>query len=218
TGQTGRHRSLNVVSFSPEPSENMREILQNVSKSHGVSNMRKLGHLNNFIKVLSEIGGEYRVYKQVENNRPDSVVLRGSVKAECKGSKVDLELERGERVEIIAVDAALFPGSVTNSLVAVGNDGLHEGDRMVLACNAIICELALRNPEVVAGRGGLSTLLKNVLDSQQSRINEALITTVLHLLNHPHTRQYVLSTLQIIFSDSYPYLIIWQIFFMCLVL
>lgn len=34
-----------------EPSENFREILQNVAKSHGVSNMRKLGHLNNFIKV-----------------------------------------------------------------------------------------------------------------------------------------------------------------------
>lgn len=34
-----------------EPSENFREILQNVAKPHGVSNMRKLGHLNNFIKV-----------------------------------------------------------------------------------------------------------------------------------------------------------------------
>lgn len=38
--------------FSPsEPSDNFREILQNVAKPHGVSNMRKLGHLNNFIKV-----------------------------------------------------------------------------------------------------------------------------------------------------------------------
>lgn len=37
---------------SAEPSENLREILQNVAKPHGVSNMRKLGHLNNFIKVM----------------------------------------------------------------------------------------------------------------------------------------------------------------------
>lgn len=37
--------------FLTEPSENFREILQNVAKPHGVSNMRKLGHLNNFIKV-----------------------------------------------------------------------------------------------------------------------------------------------------------------------
>ncbi len=37
--------------FFTDPSENMREILQNVAKQQGVSNMRKLGHLNNFIKV-----------------------------------------------------------------------------------------------------------------------------------------------------------------------
>lgn len=44
-----------IVFFLPypaEPSENFREILQNVAKPHGVSNMRKLGHLNNFIKVM----------------------------------------------------------------------------------------------------------------------------------------------------------------------
>lgn len=40
-----------LICFIPEPSDNMREILQNVAKLHGVSNMRKLGHLNNFIKV-----------------------------------------------------------------------------------------------------------------------------------------------------------------------
>lgn len=50
---------------------------------------------------------------------------------------------------------------------------------------------ALKNPEVVAKRGGLSTILKSVIDCQLSRINEALITTILHLLNHPRTRQYV---------------------------
>lgn len=38
-----------------EPSENLREILQNVAKPHGVSNMRKLGHLNNFIKVMKVV-------------------------------------------------------------------------------------------------------------------------------------------------------------------
>uniref|UniRef100_A0A3P9P013 RPTOR independent companion of MTOR complex 2 n=1 Tax=Poecilia reticulata TaxID=8081 RepID=A0A3P9P013_POERE len=92
---------------------------------------------------------------------------------------------------IITVNAMLFPTSVANSLIAVGTDGLQERDRMVRAAVAIICELALKNPEVVAKRGGLSTILKSVIDCQLSRINEALITTVLHLLNHPCTRQYV---------------------------
>lgn len=34
-----------------DPADNLREILQNVSKQQGVSNMRKLGNLNNFVKV-----------------------------------------------------------------------------------------------------------------------------------------------------------------------
>lgn len=44
-------------------------------------------------------------------------------------------------VQMITVNAQLFPSSVTNSLIAVGNDGLQERDRMVRACIAIICEL-----------------------------------------------------------------------------
>lgn len=56
---------------------------------------------------------------------------------------------------------------------------------------------ALKNPEIVARRGGLKTILKNVIDCQLSRINEALMTTILHLLNHPHTRQYVRSDVEL---------------------
>lgn len=44
-------------------------------------------------------------------------------------------------IQMITVNALLFPSSVTNSLIAVGNDGLHERDRMVRACIAIVCEL-----------------------------------------------------------------------------
>ncbi|KAJ0067564.1 hypothetical protein NL108_008566 [Boleophthalmus pectinirostris] len=130
------------LDLTREPSENFREIVQNVAKPHGVSNMRKLGHLNNFIKIIT-------------------------------------------------VNAMLFPTSIANSLIAVGTDGLQERDRMVRAAIAIVCELALKNPEVVAKRARLSTILKSVIDCQLSRINEALITTILHLLNHPHTRQFV---------------------------
>ncbi|CAJ0965597.1 unnamed protein product [Ranitomeya imitator] len=115
--------------------------------------------------------------------------------ARCIDIQQSNEVERTQALRLvrkmITVNASLFPSSLTNSLIAVGNDGLQERDRMVRACIAIICELALQNPEVVALRGGLSTILKNVIDCQLSRINEALITTILHLLNHPKTRQYV---------------------------
>uniref|UniRef100_A0A8C8J7J9 RPTOR independent companion of MTOR complex 2 n=1 Tax=Oncorhynchus tshawytscha TaxID=74940 RepID=A0A8C8J7J9_ONCTS len=215
--------------FFTEPSDNLREILQNVAKPHGVTNMRKLGHLNNFIKLLISIGhceekfgftyeeiiiclrlallneakevraAGLRVLRYlIRDSNVLQKVLRLQVDyliARCIDIQQSNEGERTQALRLvrkmITVNALLFPSSVTNSLIAVGTDGLQERDRMVRAAIAIVCELALKNPEVVANRGGLSTILKSVIDCQLSRINEALITTILHLLNHPHTRQYV---------------------------
>ncbi|KAM6230807.1 rapamycin-insensitive companion of mTOR isoform 2-T2 [Porphyrio hochstetteri] len=217
------------LDLSREPCDNMREILQNVAKLQGVSNMRKLGHLNNFTKLLcntghaeEKLGFTYdsiiiclrlALLNEAKEVRAaglralrylirDSSVLQKVLKlkvdyliARCIDIQQSNEVERTQALRLvrkmITVNASLFPSSITNSLIAVGNDGLQERDRMVRACIAIICELALQNPEVVALRGGLSTILKNVIDCQLSRINEALITTVLHLINHPKTRQYV---------------------------
>lgn len=47
--------SVNKLFSFAEPCDNMREILQNVAKLQGVSNMRKLGHLNNFTKVRAKV-------------------------------------------------------------------------------------------------------------------------------------------------------------------
>ncbi|XP_030048917.1 rapamycin-insensitive companion of mTOR [Microcaecilia unicolor] len=217
------------LDLTREPSDNLREILQNVSKLQGVSNMRKLGHLNNFIKLLCNVthneekfGFTYEdmiiclrlaLLNEAKEVRAaglralrylirDSSILQKVLMlkvdyliARCIDIQQSNEVERTQALRLvrkmITVNASLFPSSVANSLIAVGNDGLQERDRMVRACIAIICELALHNPEVVALRGGLSTILKNVIDCQLSRINEALITTILYLLNHPKTRQYV---------------------------
>uniref|UniRef100_A0A8C5GMU5 Rapamycin-insensitive companion of mTOR-like n=1 Tax=Gouania willdenowi TaxID=441366 RepID=A0A8C5GMU5_GOUWI len=111
---------------------------------------------------------------------------------------IDIQKNDSERTQalrlarkMISVNALLFPSSVTNSLIAVGNNGKQAHDQMTRACIAIICELSFKNPVLVAQRGGLSTILRNVTSCQLSRINEALMTTILHLLNHPHTRQYI---------------------------
>lgn len=48
---TSKYLLFLINLFFLDPCENMREILQNVAKQQGVSNMRKLGHLNNFVKV-----------------------------------------------------------------------------------------------------------------------------------------------------------------------
>uniref|UniRef100_A0A9R1SG42 RPTOR independent companion of MTOR, complex 2b n=2 Tax=Cyprinus carpio TaxID=7962 RepID=A0A9R1SG42_CYPCA len=218
-----------------DPSENMREILQNVAKQQGVSNMRKLGHLNNFIKLLCNVGHSEEKFgftyeeiiiclrlallNEAKEVRAaglralrylirDSNILQKVLRlqvdyliARCIDIQQSNEVERTQALRLvrkmITVNALLFPSSITNSLIAVGNDGPQERDRMVRACIAIICELALENPEIVAKRGGLSTILKNVIDCQLSRINEALMTTILHLLNHPHTRKYVRSDVEL---------------------
>lgn len=46
----------------------MREILQNVAKQQGVSNMRKLGHLNNFIKVCHLKSGAGNTKEEIVKN------------------------------------------------------------------------------------------------------------------------------------------------------
>ncbi|XP_051955427.1 rapamycin-insensitive companion of mTOR-like [Xyrauchen texanus] len=223
------------LDLTRDPSENMREILQNVAKQQGVSNMRKLGHLNNFVKLLSNVGLSEEKFgftyeeiiiclrlallNEAKEVRAaglralrylirDSTILKKVLRlqvdyliARCIDIQQSNEVERTQALRLvrkmITVNALLFPSSVTNSLMAVGNDGLQDRDRMVRVCIAIICELALENPEIVAKRGGLSTILKNVIDCQLSRINEALMTTILHLLNHPHTRQYVRSEVEL---------------------
>ncbi|XP_018608471.1 rapamycin-insensitive companion of mTOR-like isoform X2 [Scleropages formosus] len=229
----GRHDSSgeeNVpLDLSREPVDCLREILQNVAKPQGVTNIRKLGHLNNFIRLLCSVGHcEEKfgfTYEQIiiclrlallsdaKEVRAaglralrylihDSSVLQKVLRlqvdyliARCIDIQQSNEVERTQALRLvrkmIAVNALLFPSSIVSSLIAVGSDGRQEHDCMVQACVAIICELALKNPEVVAQKGGLGTILKNVIDCQQNCINEALITTVLHLLNHPYTRQYV---------------------------
>uniref|UniRef100_A0AAR2IRC7 RPTOR independent companion of MTOR, complex 2 a n=1 Tax=Pygocentrus nattereri TaxID=42514 RepID=A0AAR2IRC7_PYGNA len=223
------------LDLTRDPKDNLREILQNVAKQQGVSNMRKLGHLNNFIKLLCNVGHSEEkfgfTYDEIiiclrlallnEAKEVRAAGLRalrylirdGAILQKVFRFQVDylisrcIDIQQSNEVErtqalrlvrkMITVNAQLFPSSITNSLIAVGNDGLQERDRMVRACIAIICELALKNPEIVARRGGLKTILKNVIDCQLSRINEALMTTILHLLNHPHTRQYVRSDVEL---------------------
>ncbi|KAG5841481.1 hypothetical protein ANANG_G00199950 [Anguilla anguilla] len=235
------------LDLTREPSDNLREILQNVAKPHGVTNMRKLGHLNNFIKLLCSIGHceekfgftyeeiiiclRLALLNEAKEVRAaglralrylirDSSILQKVLRLQvdylisrCIDIQQSNEVERTQALRLvrkmITVNALLFPSSITNSLIAVGNDGLQERDRMVRACIAIVCELGgcthtrvrvARTAEEPGGggpEGGLSTILKNVIDCQLSRINEALITTILHLLNHPRTRQYVRSDVEL---------------------
>lgn len=55
----------------------------------------------------------------------------------------------------------------------------------------IVISAAIHNTEAFSRAGGLSTLIRNILDTQLLRINESVTLTVLHLLNHPSTRRFI---------------------------
>ncbi|XP_071953101.1 rapamycin-insensitive companion of mTOR-like isoform X2 [Antedon mediterranea] len=98
---------------------------------------------------------------------------------------------------ILTVAPQLFPQSLANVLVAIANDGDSERDRLQRACLATLCELAIKNTDVFAQAGGIATLIRNILDSQVDRINESVIMTIMHLLNYPHTRCHLRSSLDL---------------------
>ncbi|XP_023229474.1 rapamycin-insensitive companion of mTOR-like [Centruroides sculpturatus] len=105
---------------------------------------------------------------------------------------LDNRIERVQALRLVrkllCIDPQQFPRALTNCLVAIANDGVQERDILVKACLAALSELALLNPESCANSGGLSAILRNVLDNQQPQIDEALIGVVLFLLNDPKTR------------------------------
>ena len=47
---------LSLTSTFLEPVQNLREILQNVIITHGVSNSKKTAYLNSFVKLIKVVG------------------------------------------------------------------------------------------------------------------------------------------------------------------
>ncbi|CAG5123187.1 unnamed protein product [Candidula unifasciata] len=133
--------------------------------------------------------------------------------ARCLDVSLDNEIERIHAVklmrQIIKTSPFKFPSSLLYALVAIGNDGASERDRMVRVCLETICELALSNTDLVAKCGAIQTLIWNILDCHQyPRLNEALTATIIFMLNHPRTRHYIrpqvdLERLLAPFTDSH---------------
>ncbi|EDV23413.1 uncharacterized protein TRIADDRAFT_58016 [Trichoplax adhaerens] len=94
--------------------------------------------------------------------------------------------------KIIRICPDLFPRSLVSCLVAIGDDEYSQTrDRFSYACLATLCELAVSNAEIVALVGGINTIIRNILDCQMHRINEAMMMTILYLFDHPMTRKYM---------------------------
>ncbi|KAK3090902.1 hypothetical protein FSP39_015586 [Pinctada imbricata] len=109
---------------------------------------------------------------------------------------LDNEVERIHAIKLVRKIAQVAPSRLSPlllyPLVAIGNDGANERDRMVRISLATICEIAFLNPEMLASCGGIGAILHAAIACHQyPRINESLVSTILHLLNHPKTRHLI---------------------------
>lgn len=77
---------------------------------------------------------------------------------------------------------------MVRSLVSLGESVAEDGDRMLRACLAVLCELGVLNPTALIMCGGVSAITRNVLECHSPRIAESLVGVLLHLLDRPSTR------------------------------
>ena len=111
---------------------------------------------------------------------------------------LDNRLERIQALrlvrQLLSLNPKSFPKAITHCLVSIAKDGIQERDMLVRACWATITELTVVNPESSHLSGGLSAIIKSVLQSNQTHnISEALISSLLYLLNYPKTRHLIRS-------------------------
>ena len=102
------------------------------------------------------------------------------------------ETERAQALKYVRqcvdCDADLLPRSFVQSIVAVADN---PEDPYRDSCLEILCEAALRNPNLVAHSDGIRVLISASLEDALEPISESILITVLFLLNEPSSRQYV---------------------------
>lgn len=103
------------------------------------------------------------------------------------------ELERIQALKVIrsilVLNPEKFEKCLARSLVSLANGVTEEKDRMLRACLAALCELAILNPDLFVESGGVTAITRNVLDCQMPRIVECLCGVLLHLMQAPRTRK-----------------------------
>ncbi|XP_071486718.1 rapamycin-insensitive companion of mTOR-like [Diadema antillarum] len=227
----GRHDSGDSdvpLDLNRAPRDNIHDILRSLCRQSGLTKGKKLGHLNNFVKLINHVPNfdqfGYSIAEIVCCLRlalvhPSKEVRGAGVRAlrhliqdeSAVQAMVALHVDRllvrsldicqqndVERIQalrfirrILTVAPAYCPLSLVHVLVAISNNGEKERDRMRNACVATLCELAVLNPAAFAAARGLGALVRNILDMQLLRINEAVMLTLLHLLNHPASRRFI---------------------------
>lgn len=89
---------------------------------------------------------------------------------------------------MLSISPDMISPMIVRSLVSLGESGIEDGDRMLRACLAILCEIGVLNAALLIVCGGVSAITRNVLECHSPRIAESLCGVLLHLLEWPLTR------------------------------
>ncbi|XP_026472076.1 rapamycin-insensitive companion of mTOR-like [Ctenocephalides felis] len=102
------------------------------------------------------------------------------------------EMERIQAFQLIRRILILSPDTfspvLTRAMVALGMGGSEQGERLLRACLAILCEIGILNSNQLIDCGGVSVILHNILECHSPRIAESLVGVLLHLLENPESR------------------------------
>ncbi|XP_028898249.2 rapamycin-insensitive companion of mTOR isoform X2 [Zeugodacus cucurbitae] len=100
--------------------------------------------------------------------------------------------ERVQALKLIRKMLAISPADINpvlvRCLVSLADSGIEDGDNMLRACLATLCEFAVLNPVLLIVCGGVTAITRNVLECHNPRIAESLCGVLLYLLEWPQTR------------------------------
>ncbi|XP_004525858.1 rapamycin-insensitive companion of mTOR isoform X2 [Ceratitis capitata] len=100
--------------------------------------------------------------------------------------------ERAQALKLIRKMLAISPTDINpvlvRCLVSLADSGIDDGDNMLRACLATLCELAVLNPAMLIVCGGVTAITRNILECHNPRIAESLCGVLLYLLEWPQTR------------------------------
>ncbi|XP_067933265.1 rapamycin-insensitive companion of mTOR-like [Watersipora subatra] len=117
----------------------------------------------------------------------------------CLARALDLHLnydsERTQAIRLCRHLLQLHPEVIQPSIIlpfiAFAEDGSKANERTVLIGLELLCELAYSNSSLLARCGGVQVIVQHIIQCHNSsRVNEALLQTLLYLLNTSQTRRW----------------------------
>ncbi|XP_074640196.1 rapamycin-insensitive companion of mTOR-like isoform X2 [Tubulanus polymorphus] len=161
----------------------LRVCLVSSSKEIRAATLRAIGHLlenDEILAAVLKLRLDYLIARSLDIYVDDN----------------DSDLERIQAVKlirkIIQIEPRVVPQSLIFPLVAIAFGGTSKKDPLYRLCYETICELAVYNPSLAAECGVIRAILHQVLQSHMlPRINESLVMTLLYLLNHPRSRRFI---------------------------